>query len=1060
MAHPRYFIHHAGHKHELFLQPRSDTDYALRTKSLCHEKELCLVTDAAGKPLTWDLGDVGRDDYVEFKYPFSVSVEHAHVSETLLRHTSSEGEIVARPKALALHEELALRLKNMVREARCIRDEGLCSEEELRRHMAEPFDDEAIEELCHGGMFRYFYALHEHHGVKIVLKFLHVADEDREVFGLHFRAAKVLVPYGRHFEDFFRHEHNLGSLVTQNHIMRLAVDSAFSICNEMHEDRPGAYPRPHRHQKQPSSVAVDEVLVHQEPVRGVLKSIKNAAKSVGSAFSKAGKAVGKGAVAAGKAVGSRAVAAGKAVGSAAARAGRAVGSGVASAGRAVGGAARSAAGRVGSAASSVGARIRTAASSAATSVSSAAGRAKTAISSAAGRAKTAVSDTASRVKSSVVSKATSIKDKVSAKANQAKEAVSKRFGQVKDSVKGARDKVRDRVTSAKQSVRDKVQSLRGKNTSAGSASKPLSSSVVPQDKSTPVTDGSGNSRVAGVGTSGDPRSSATPPQAPPKPSSKDVADARAARANSNQAPPPPPKASPPVASSGDAGAAGSGAAAQTKPPPRRFGDPAPAPSQSASSVRPDDGLAKYNNPPPPKNAQTSKPLPPDPSKDPNKIKAPAPKPPESSAGAPKVDVTRTVDAKGAVTTTATTRRADGTTKTITSKERPDGTIKTTTTKTSADGKVLSKEQNNYRRVPVNDKSSSKEEKSSKEKKPGMLDKLKDKVKGSGGSSGSSGSGGSGGSSGGGESSSGGSGGASVPDSSGAITGGPDPNAQFRQEQADRFAQQQQPQQQQQGDRPQPQRIDFDRRQQAADAALAGAVTGAVVGGVVASSTAAAYNQPPPPPGYVTDAAPGVPPQGLPPGYVLTANGVMSIGIDGRVYPMTQQQAAYLQAYQAQQAQGGAAPGVALATGQGGAVAVADASSQDGAASAAAAANKYTPSYTARLADDDEPLAVQDTSPPLIRTPIQDTPDELDGEGEVRVSEEIIAAQLSEDEDRERRELVIKYFVGQFAGAFGRSPTKVQKDKLRSRIFGIQRPFNLIKVSDQYTKWLVEDMGVK
>jgi hypothetical protein len=1014
LEHPRYFIKHGGvHNHELSLQPRGDSDYGLRTKTLCPVNDACIVSDKDGNPIVWDLTDVGHNDHIELSYPFKVSVLYDGVTETLL--SCSEDTLLAHPIALPLHEDLEIRLSSMLEEAHLIEQEGGRTREELKTLMAEPFEEEDVEEMCQGTFFSYFSALHNHHGIRVMLKFEHIPTEDGEGFMLHFRAAKILVPHGRHMEDFFRHEHSIASLEAQNRIVKAALESSYEICGEMLEDK-------HTSSSSPEEVP-DEALQVNEPIAGVTSTVKKAAKGVGSAFSKAGKAVGK----AGKAVGRRAASAGRTVGRTAVSAGRTIGRGAASAGRKVAAGAR----KVGTTASSAAGRLKTAASSAAgrvrTAASSAAGSVKTAVKTAA----TNVSSTASRVRASVAKKAGSVYDKVSTKASEAKTSVAKRFGQVKDSVKGARDSVKDRLKGAKDSVRDKVQSLRGKRTGGSSSSSSSSSVAVPQDKTAPVVGSDGKSKVAGVGTSGDARAPGAPP---PKP------DRFKGQAGSSAPPPqPPPKPSVSETNKGKAAAAATsaspaagGAQSGGKPsgPPRRFGEAAPRTNQAPqASVKPDDGLAKYNVPASNTGGAPPKSLPSTPTSKPAASSFPSGPAPKPAASAKSTSTQTITDAKGNTRVTTTTNKGDGTSKVVTSKLRTDGTTKVTRTKTAADGSVTSTEKRDTRAdrnaaaaTKAAAASSSKADKQPKEKKQGVLSKLKDKYDQKKQQKGSSSKGGDdGGNSGGGNNSSGGSGGVASSDSSSVGQGDSATRPDYDRQMRDEARQKDQDRQQDRDNLP-PETINFGRkREDLATAVVAGAAAGAVTGAVVAAAS--------------TPQAPLN--QRLPPGYVLTANGIMALGPDGRVYPLTADQNLYLQQYQQTPPN---AQTFAMIPGQPPAGGVTPPPAQ---APPRASPNQFTPTSTARLADDDEPLAVQDTSPPLRKVP-----------------EQRIADDINETQDQERREVLIKYLIGQHGVVFGRSPTKQQKDKLRARIMAIQRPFIMTKVIEQYTSWLVTDVGVK
>ena len=1013
LEHPRYFIKHAEHTHELFLHPRGDSDYGLRTKSFCHVKEPCILKDKNGHEMAWDLTDVNHDDHVEFSYPFKVIVTHNGITETLIN--CDEEQLNAHPIALPLHEDLEIRLNSMLEEARCIEKEGICSREELKTLMAEPFEEDDIEEMCEGSFFRYFSALHNHHGTRVMLKFAHLPTDDGESFVLHFRAAKILVPHGRHFEDIFRHEHSISSLEAQNRIVRVALERAYDICGEMIEDK-------HESNSVEEDAVADESLENAESIAGFASGIKSAAKSVGSSFAKAGKAVGRGASRAGKAVGRRAVSAGKAVGRAAGRAGSAVASGA----RKVGGVASSAASRIRTAASSAAGRVRSAASSAATKVRGVA------------------SSAASRVSSA----ATRVKDTVAKKATSAKEAVAKKFGQVKDSVKGARDQVKDRVKSAKQSVKDKVQSLRGKKTggasskssgaapSGGSQSQGGSSgsTAVPQDKTAPVTNADGSSKVAGQGTSGDPRASGTTPAKPAKPdhlkgsAGSTVASKHAASDSGSH------KA---AASATGHDSKPAGDAAKQGGAPRRHGDDRKA-AAPAAQAKADDGLAKYDAYKTPASQQRKAPaknLPDKPaakasnSKDPNSVKSPAPKP---AANATSTFTHTQTNNNGVTKVTTTTNKGDGSSKTVTTKLRSDGTTKVTRTKTAADGTVKSTEKRDTRTEKAS-ASASKSKKEPKEKKQGVLSKLKDKYdekkqdKGSSGSGGSGSGGSSKGQEGGQEGGSGG-GSASMDSTTGQGDSAfrPDYDRQMRE---DARRQDQQDRQNQNQDTLPPETINFGRRREdLGQAVVAGVAAGALTGAVVAAASQ--------PPVY------GMPmTQRLPPGYVMTANGVMALGTDGRVYPLTVDQSTYIQQFQMAPPPPGAMPTAPSTLSVPPPQGIQSASPMP--SETPDLPNKFTPTSTVRLADDDEPLAVQDTSPPLRK-----------------VVEQRISDDINDTQDQERREVLLKYLVGQHGVVFGKSPTKQQKDKLRARIMAIRRPFIMTKVLEQYTDWLVKDVGVK
>lgn len=1059
--HPRYHFKHTGSgasSHELRLQPRADSDYGLRTTSVQPEGDDCLVRDPEGNVIHW-VHDVGHKDWVTFHYPFKVLVEASDGHVESLIHYDGEEQLRALPVALGLHEDLEIRLSSMLYEANSIIEETetldhhtrQAVQTEVEEAMAEDFDDEAIEEMTSGTFFRYFVATHETKGgIRVLLKFMHLVNYDEDgradSFCLKFRSAKILVPYGPEFERFFRHEHSLGSLVVQNNIMHSCVNGAYQIASEIQDHR-----RRSDEVEDGDEIEQDGAtsVRGEERIQGVVSSLKKAGKSVGSAFSKAGKKVGKVASSAGKAVVRRT-----------ASVARSAGRGVARGARAAGRVASSAATRVKTAATSAAGRVRS-------GVSSVYNKAKTGVTALGTKVKTGVSDLGTKVKTglsnakqSVKTGFTTVKDKVKAKATDAKEAVGRKYKDVKTAVSGARDKIRDKYTDVKQSVRDKVDKLRGKSTGSSSV-KPKSSTNAPQDKVSPSTSGD-SVQAAGTASPGDPRapqgsgkSDQLKKQLPLTPQEKTIADGAKDKTvfdNKGAAPKPPGKNEP-----------------KTKP--RRFGEDASKPSVSAPA-KADDGLSRYNTPAPSSSSSSastggaqvtvtstnnngatssttvttggsSAAFP--------KEKAPAP-PAAVPASGSKVATTTT--ASGATKVSATRTNADGTTKTVTTKMRADGTTKTTSTKTAADGTVISNKTkgDTKNQTQAESKTEKKKEKEPKEKKPGLLSKLKDKVSSSSSPSAPSGdnSGGGGGGGGGAAVASGGDGGGFVPSADMSDTR-PDYSQIARNEQARQVELERQNnlgtdlQPFQFGAAPR----DRNDGRDIAGAVVAGAVTGAVLGSAV-SQPAPYYGQPQVPPPMYGGAPGGIygapAMQNLPPGYAVVGNVVMAAGPDGRFYPLTPDQTAYLQFYQQRQLglvapNAVAPPQVATQMKQ-----QAEEAPQEAEETQPAKPASYVPSRSIRLADDDE-LVGGASAKKAASTASTKTKDDL------------INDQLSEAEDAERRDALLKYMLAEHASTFGKTPNKLQKDKLKTRLAAV-KPFVIKKIFAAYVEWLVNDTGLR
>jgi len=72
---------------------------------------------------------------------------------------------------------------------------------------------------------------------------------------------------------------------------------------------------------------------------------------------------------------------------------------------------------------------------------------------------------------------------------------------------------------------------------------------------------------------------------------------------------------------------------------------------------------------------------------------------------------------------------------------------------------------------------------------------------------------------------------------------------------------------------------------------------------------------------------------------------------------------------------------------------------------------------------------------------------------------LISAELTEAQDAERRDAVYKYLVAEHGATFGKTPTKIQKDKLKARINAV-RPFVIVKILQAYVEWLVQDTGLR
>lgn len=175
---------------------------------------------------------------------------------------------------------------------------------------------------------------------------------------------------------------------------------------------------------------------------------------------------------------------------------------------------------------------------------------------------------------------------------------------------------------------------------------------------------------------------------------------------------------------------------------------------------------------------------------------------------------------------------------------------------------------------------------------------------------------------------------------------------------------------------------------------------------------------------------------IPPGTVMTTNGLMQVGPNGQYVPASQDQLAQMAALQGQQQQQQQRmPGAGNATPPATPV-------QPGAASSSRpTAADFGPNES-RVADDDESLAaVGDVGPPRGKT--------------ARVNETLDA-----DERLTRQERAFKNIILQHENVFGKKPTQAQKERLRLRIASISPPFTMVKVIGQYMEWQLNDTGLR
>jgi hypothetical protein len=394
------------------------------------------------------------------------------------------------------------------------------------------------------------------------------------------------------------------------------------------------------------------------------------------------------------------------------------------------------------------------------------------------------------------------------------------------------------------------------------------------------------------------------------------------------------------------------------------------------------------------------------------------------------------------TSTAKVSNADGTTDTVVAKTRADGSTKVTTTRTGADGRVISKDKKeaprsstNAQNEPKGSSNSSDTKKEPKEKKQSTLSKLKEKVTSKSPSSSdktpSSSSGGSAPQNGGDSGSA-----DSVAPSADLAGTRPDYDRDMRDQDRQQANQDRQAREEDLKD-VRPYEFRGDPRGNVAGAALAGAVTGAVVAGAYQQQQ---QQQP-------VLMAGGVPPGGiygapsaqtLPPGYAMTANGIMAVGPDGRLYPLTPQQYAEVQLYQ--QRQQGLAPV--------GAPPMNTVNQPDSSTTASTSPNpsisSYKPNYSVRLADDDELVGGGASTKPVSSTSRDDQP---------------VNDEMAEAAEAGRRDALYKFMLAEHAASFGKTPTKVQKDKLWARLSNT-KPLVIKKIFSTYVEWLTNDTGLR
>ena len=230
------------------------------------------------------------------------------------------------------------------------------------------------------------------------------------------------------------------------------------------------------------------------------------------------------------------------------------------------------------------------------------------------------------------------------------------------------------------------------------------------------------------------------------------------------------------------------------------------------------------------------------------------------------------------------------------------------------------------------------------------------------------------------------------------------------------------------------------QQQQQNAGFAGSGPGAQTGrmqGLNASNGNPLTN--PPPGALAAPLAPGT----LPPGTIMTTNGLMQLGPNGQFVP----------ASQAQLAQMASAQGIQLSPQQqsmmgqtGNPSAPAAVPAQPG--SSRPAAVDFGPNST-RVAEDDESLAAAgNVGPPRAG-----------GRSSVATPASV-GDELTADERLTRQERAFKTIIVMHENNFGKKPSAAQKERLRLRIASISPPFTMVKVIGQYMEWLIVDTGLR
>lgn len=182
----------------------------------------------------------------------------------------------------------------------------------------------------------------------------------------------------------------------------------------------------------------------------------------------------------------------------------------------------------------------------------------------------------------------------------------------------------------------------------------------------------------------------------------------------------------------------------------------------------------------------------------------------------------------------------------------------------------------------------------------------------------------------------------------------------------------------------------------------------------------------PPPGVLGQQfAPG----SIPPGTVMTRNGLMGIGPNGQLYPLSQEEISRLQAQQ-----GGVPQPQPGAPDQG----------QLPPVTTTTAPQRQVPQQPLRGGVD-----AKQFSAPTLR---------LADDDEVAGTTSI--GDLMSEEDRFTKEgVTVKALLLLCEMNFNIKPSKLQAEKLKRRISGIAPPFTMIKVTTVYTEWLANEVGL-